>query len=92
MTWPDPRGGPGGHRTPPPPPSTAIYKIIDLFYSDFIQDWRIEKHENGLFWGGGGGGGGGEGVSEEVETLGEALPLLNYRLPRTVMICSCPIP
>ena len=31
-----------------------------------------------------GGGGGREGVSEEVETLGEALPLLNYRLPRTV--------
>ena len=30
---------------------------------------------------------GGEGVSEEVETLGEALPLLNPlndRLPRTV--------
>ena len=25
----------------------------------------------------GGGGGGREGVSEEVETLGEALPLLN---------------
>ena len=32
------------------------------------------------FWG----EGGGRGVSEEVETLGEAPPLLNYRLPRTV--------
>ena len=28
--------------------------------------------------------GGRKGVSEEVETLGEAPPLLNYRLPRTV--------
>ena len=28
------------------------------------------------FFFGGGGGGGGEGVSEEVETLGEALPLI----------------
>ena len=25
-----------------------------------------------------------EGVSEEVETLGEAPPPLNYRLPRTI--------
>ena len=41
------------------------------------------------FWG----GGGREGVSEEVETFGEAPPLLNYRLPRTVkkLICSFPI-
>ena len=30
------------------------------------------------------GGGGREGVSEEVENLGEALPLINCRLPRTV--------
>ena len=46
---------------------------------------RSMKMANSLFfWGGGGGGGGRERVSEEVETLGEALPLLNYRLPRTV--------
>ena len=48
--------------------------------SDFIQAWRIEKHESGnsFFWGG--------GISEEVKTLGEfeALPPLNDRLPRTV--------
>ena len=31
----------------------------------------------------GGGGGGREGVSNEVKTLGKALPLLNDRLPRT---------
>ena len=31
-----------------------------------------------------GGEGGREGVSEEVENLGEALPLINCRLPRTV--------
>ena len=31
-----------------------------------------------------GGGGGGSGVSEEIETLGEAPPPLNDRLPRTV--------
>ena len=35
-----------------------------------------------FFWGGGGGG----GLSEEVETLGEAPPPLNDRLPRTVDI------
>ena len=35
-----------------------------------------------LFWGG-------RGVSEEVETLREALPLLNDQLPRTL---SYPIP
>ena len=34
--------------------------------------------------GGGGGGEGRGGMSEEVKTLGEALSLLNYRLPRTV--------
>ena len=44
---------------------------------------RSMKMANSLFFGGGGGGGR-ERVSEEVETLGEALPLLNYRLPRTV--------
>ena len=32
-----------------------------------------------FFW-----GGGREGVSEEVENLGEAPPLINCRLPRTV--------
>ena len=35
--------------------------------------WRIEKHENGNSFCGGRGGR--EGVSEEIETLGEALPL-----------------
>ena len=42
--------------------------------------WRIEKHESGNSFLGEGGG----RVSEEVETLGEALPPLNYQLPRTV--------
>ena len=46
-------GDPGGHRT----------------YSDFIQAWRIEKHESGSSFLLGG------EVSEEVETLGEASPL-----------------
>ena len=65
-------GGPGGHRTPPPPHSTAI--------CNFIQAWRIEKHEsaNSFF------GGRREGISEEVETLGEAPPPFNDRLPRAV--------
>ena len=35
-------------------------------YSDFTQVWRIEKHESGNSFGG--------GMSEEVETLGEAPP------------------
>ena len=38
----------------------------------------------------GGWGGGGRGVSEEVETLGEAPPPYD-RLPTTVNICSFPI-
>ena len=46
-------GDPGGHRT----------------YSDFIQAWRIEKHESGSSFLLGG------EVSEEVETLGGASPL-----------------
>ena len=42
----------------------------------------IKKHENGnSFLRGGGGGEEERGVSEEVKTLGEAPPLLNYRLP-----------
>ena len=40
------------------------------------------KMANSFFFGGGGGGRGKGG--EEVETLGEAPPLLNYRLPKTV--------
>ena len=37
-------GGPGGHMQDPPPPN-----------SDFIQAWRIEKHESGNSFLGGGG-------------------------------------
>ena len=61
-----------------------------LIYSDFIQAWRIEKHVSDSSLGVGGGVGcqrkseGGEGMSEEVETLGEAPPPLNDLLPRTV--------
>ena len=56
-TGPDP-GGPGGHPPSPLPPthththSTAIIRG----YVDFIQAWRIEKHESGNSCGGGGGG------------------------------------
>ena len=51
------RGGPGGHS----PPIAQLYTNVQI-YSDFIQDWRIEKHIFLLFFfGGGGGGGEGEG-------------------------------
>ena len=72
------QGGRGSHRTHPTPQHSYIQMEI---YSDFIQAWRIEKHENGNSFLGGGGGR--KGVSEEVETLGEVPPLLNYLWPRT---------
>ena len=72
-------GGPGGHRTP----TAQLYTNVALFGF-----FRILFRLGGLrsmklkiaIRGGGGGGVEGRGVSKEVEieTLGEALLLLNY--------------
>ena len=62
------QGGRGSHRTHPTPQHSYIQMEI---YSDFIQAWRIEKHENGnSFFGGGGGGGGEEGGVRGSRNLG----------------------
>ena len=73
-------GGGGGSWGSQDPHSTAVYKCSSIrIFSDFIQAWRIEKHETENS-NSGGGGVEGRGVSKEVEieTLGEALLLLNY--------------
>ena len=73
--WPDSGEGVGGPRHLPQN-RTAIYLCINVqISSDFIQAWRIEKHElkwQFLF----GGEGGKEWVSVEVETFGEPPPPL----------------
>ena len=75
------RGGVLGVTGPPPPPHTHtqhsyIYKCRSIEISFRLGGLRRVKIANSFFWG--------RGVSEEVKTLGEAPPLLNYRLPRTV--------
>ena len=74
--WPDPGGVLGV--TGPPPPIAQLYTNVDLYIqiSFRLGGLRSVKMANSFL--------GGEGVSEEVETLGETPPLLNYRLSRTV--------
>ena len=77
-----------GPPSPPPPPhhththSTAIYKCRSIRISFRLEGLRSMKMAIPFFLGGGEGGR--EGVSEEAENLGEAPPLINCQLPRTV--------
>ena len=73
-------GGVRGHRTPPTLQHSYIYKCRSIQISFRLGGLRGVKMTTSLILG----GGGREGVSEEVKTLGEAPPLLYYRLPRTV--------